>query len=435
MSPVSEVVDLELTAMAHGGFALGRHAGRVVFVPYAIPGETVRVEIVETHDRWAQARLSEILVPSPQRVEPPCPYFGPERCRGCHFQHIDYEAQAEIKRQVVADQLARVGGLHRVQVHDIIAAAEPWSYRNHVTLTPAHPHPSPPSRSALGTLPERESEEPGGRFGFLSADSHSVFPVEECLIVDPLIDDAWSALDMDWPQLQRLSLRCGSATGDRMAIFELDHYEDFDIEIDLAVSCVLLLADGEAVVLMGERYLTEQVAGRRYRVSAGSLFQVNTAGAEALVAVVREFLEPKPHQSLVDLYCGVGLFALALADSVGRVTGIEIAPSAAADFRHNALGLDHVDLIEETAEKALPQIAGPVDLMVLDPPRAGAGRQVIGEICRLAPRRIAYVACDPAILARDARWLTGSGYHLLGVQPVDLFPQTFHVECVALFAR
>jgi 23S rRNA (uracil1939-C5)-methyltransferase len=423
---LAERVNLELTAMAHGGLALGRHAGRVVFVPYAIPGETVRVEIGETRDRWARARLLEVLVPSPQRVVPPCPYFGPGRCGGCHFQHIGYETQAEFKRQVVVDQLARVGGLRQVPVHDVIAAAEPWGYRNHVTLAPVTPEP--------GHEGEGEKEQRSGRFGFLSTDGHSIFPIEECLIADPLIDEAWSALDMEWPQLRRLSLRCGSATGDRMAVFELDHYEDFDIEVDLAVSCVVLLADGEAVVLMGDRYLTEEVAGRRYQVSAGSAFQANTAGAEALVAVVREFLEPQPGQALVDLYCGVGLFSLALAESVGRVTGIEIAPSAAADFRHNTLGLDHVSLIEQTAEQALPQIEGPVDLVVLDPPRAGAGRQVIGEIRRLSPRRIAYVSRDPATLARDARWLVGSGYDLVGVQPVDLLPQTFHVECVALFA-
>jgi 23S rRNA (uracil1939-C5)-methyltransferase len=434
---LAELLNLELTAMAHGGLALGRHAGRVVFVPHAIPGETVRVEIVEAHDRWARARLLEVLEPSPQRVEPPCTYFGPGKCGGCHLQHIDYPAQAELKRQVLADQLARVGGLRAVQVRDMIAAAEPWRYRNQVTLTPIPPLSG--STSVLSDEIRAESEvgeeRRGGRFGLPSAESHGVFPVEECLIVDPLIDETWSALDMEWPQLRRLSLRCGSATGDRMAVFELDHYEDFDIEVDLAVSCVLLLPDGETAVLVGDRMLTEEVAGRRYRISAGSLFPANTAGAEALVAVVRELLEPQPHQTLVDLYCGVGLFSLGLADSLGRVTGIEIAPGAAADFRHNALGMDHVHLVEQTAEQALPNIQGRIDLMVLDPPRAGAGGQVLGEIGRVAPRRIAYVSSDPATLARDARWLTGSGYRMMEVQPVDLLPQTFHVDCVALFVR
>lgn len=408
-----ETADLKLTAMAHGGSALGRYEGQVIFVPYTIPGETVRVEIAESHARWAKARLLAVLDPSPHRVEPPCPYFGPEQCGGCHFQHIAYPAQAKFKQQVVADQLTRVGGLHGVDVQDIIAAAEPWGYRNHATF-----HLTP-----------------DGRLGFLTADTHRVVPVQECLLLDPLLDELWAALDIEWPQLFRLSLRCGSATGQRLAIFELDHYEDFDIEVDFPVSCVLLLADGEAVVLMGETHLTEHVAGRDYRVSAGSFFQVNTAGAEALIALVRDYLAPTGGETLVDLYCGVGLFGLALAGQVARVIGVEADPSAVADFRHNARGLGQVELLEGKAQAALPRIEGQVDLLVLDPPRSGAGRPVVAEIARLAPRRVAYVSCDPATLARDAQQLTESGYSLLQVQPVDLFPQTYHVESVALFVQ
>jgi 23S rRNA (uracil1939-C5)-methyltransferase len=410
---MSEVVDLELTAIAHGGSALGRHEGQVLFVPYAIPGEKVRVEIVEAHPRWGRARLLEILHPSPHRVEPPCPYFGPGQCGGCHFQQIAYEAQIGYKRQVVVDQLARVGGLHDVNVREIIGAAEPWGYRNHAQF----------------------SLTPEGRLGFLTADTHHVVPVDECLILDPLLDELWAALDVQWPQLRRLSLRCGSATGDLMAIFELEAYEDFDIEVDLPVSCVVLLADGEAVVLMGNSHLTEHVAGRDYRISAASFFQVNTAGAEALVELVREYLSPRGNDRLVDLYCGVGLFGLALAEQAGQVIGIEADPSATADLRHNAQGLDRVELIEGRAQSALQRLGGPIDLLILDPPRSGAGKQVVGEIVRLGPRRIAYVSCDPATLARDARLLTELGYQLGEVQPIDLFPQTYHVESVALFTR
>ena len=408
---MSETLELQLTAMAHGGSALGRHEGQVIFVPYSIPGERVRVEVVESHARWARARLLEVLEPSPQRVEPPCPYFGPDGCGGCHFQHIAYQAQAEYKQQVVADQLARLGGLRDVQVEDIIGAAEPWGYRNHVQFS-------------IG---------PDARLGFLAADSHRVVGVDQCLLTDPLLDELWAALDMEWPQLCRLSLRCGSATGDRMAIFELDHYEDFDIEVDFPVSCVLLLADGEAVVLMGSAHLTEHVAGRDYRISAGSFFQVNTAGAEALVALVGEYLAPQGDETLLDLYCGVGLFGLALAERVGRVVGIEEAGSAADDFRHNARDLAHVDLLVGKVEHLLPTLEEQVDLVVLDPPRAGAGKRVVDGIARLRPRRVVYVSCDVATLARDARLLSQAGFELAEVQPVDLFPQTYHIESVALF--
>jgi 23S rRNA (uracil1939-C5)-methyltransferase len=410
-----DLVEVQLTAMAHGGSALGRSGGQVIFVPYSIPGETVRVELVESHTRWAQARLVEIVDPSPHRVEAPCPYFGPDKCGGCQYQHIEYEAQARFKQEVVVDQLWRVGGLSEVMVQDIIAAAEPWGYRNHAQfhLTPE------------------------GRLGFLTADTHHVVPVEECLILDPLLDDLWAALDMEWPQLFRLSIRCGSATGDRMAIFELDHYQDFHIEVDFPVSCVLLLADGETVVLMGSAHLMDHVAGRDFRISAGSFFQVNTAGAEALVELVRGSLAPSGDQVLVDLYCGVGLFGLSLSHQVGRVIGIELDASAAADFVHNAQGMDpgKVELLEGKAQAALSRLDESVDLLVLDPPRSGAGKEVVREIARLGPSRVAYVSCDPATLARDARYMVEHGYALQEVQPVDLFPQTYHVEAVATFAR
>jgi len=410
---MTQTFDLELTAMAHGGSALGRHEGRVIFVPYAIPGERVRVELVEERKRWGRGRLLEILDPSPHRVEPPCPYFGADKCGGCQLQHIDYEAQAEYKREVVIDQLARLGGLRDAKVLEMIGAADPWAYRNHVQF----------------------STTPRGQLGFLTSDTNHVVPVEECLILDPLLGELWEALDMEWPQLHRLSLRCGSASGDRMAIFELDHYEDFDIEVDFAVSCVILLADGEAVVLMGKPHLEEHVAGRSYRISANSFFQVNTAGAEALVALVHDALAPASGDRLLDLYCGVGLFGLSLADQVGYVLGVEADPSAVADFRYNARGLEHVELIEGKTQSVVPQIEEPVDLVVLDPPRSGAGQEVIDQFARLKPRRVAYVSCDPATLARDARRLTEIGFVLQEVQPVDLFPQTYHVESVALFTR
>jgi 23S rRNA (uracil1939-C5)-methyltransferase len=398
--------------MAHGGSALGRHEGRVIFVPYTIPGEMVRVRLTEEHTRWARADLVEVLRPSPHRVEPPCPYFGPDKCGGCQFQHIDYDGQVRFKQEVVADQLARIGKLE-VAVEEAIGAAQPWDYRNNVQF--------------------HVTDE--GYLGFLTADTNDIVPVEDCLIIDPLLDEMWTAFDMYWPEIYRLSMRCGSATGDRMAIFELEAYEDFGIEVDFPVSCILMMPDGEAVVLMGDTSLVEYVAGRDYRISAGSFFQVNTGGAEALVALVREALEPGRGDTLLDLYCGVGLFGLALAGEVGRVVGVESDPSAAADFTVNAGDLDNVELLEGKAQQVLGDVEGPVDLVVLDPPRAGAGERALGEVARLGPRRIAYVSCDPATLARDARHLVDAGYHLEVVQPLDMFPQTFHVESVNLFVR
>jgi 23S rRNA (uracil1939-C5)-methyltransferase len=189
------------------------------------------------------------------------------------------------------------------------------------------------------------------------------------------------------------------------------------------------------VVLMGNSYYKEHVAGRDFRVSAGSFFQVNSGGAEALVSLVDEYLALSGDERLVDLCCGVGLFALSLAGRAEHVTGIEADSSAVADFRYNAQDLENVTIVEGSAARVLPRIGGPVDGLVLDPPRSGAGERVVGEIVRLAPKRLVYVSCDPATLARDARRLTGSGYRLDRVQPIDLFPQTFHIESVSLFSR
>jgi 23S rRNA (uracil1939-C5)-methyltransferase len=407
-----DIVELYLTAMAHGGSALGRTARQVIFVPYTIPGERVRARIVDDRKRYAHAHLEEVLVPSPHRVEPPCPYYGD--CGGCQFQHIAYPAQAAFKQDVVCDQLARIGGIEDAPVHDIIAADEPWAYRNQVQF---------------GVSPE-------GLLGFQAAGSHEVVPIEDCLLTEPLLDDLWAALDMEWPQLARLSLRCGANTGDRLAVFELAEYQDFDIQVDFPVSCVLMLADGEPVVLMGDPFFHEEVAGRRYRVSAGSFFQVNTGAAQVLVELVDEALAPTGDETLLDLYCGVGLFGLALAERVGTLIGVEANPSAADDFHANASDLESdIALLEGPVEDVLPEVDEPVDSLVLDPPRAGAGPKVVQEIARLGPARIAYVSCDPATLARDARGLLDAGYDLAWIQPVDVFPQTYHIETVSLFLR
>ncbi len=407
---MSDIVEVTLTGMAHGGSALGRAGRQVIFVPYAIPGERVRARIVDDRKRWAHAQLVELLAPSPLRVQPPCPYYG--ACGGCHLQHIVYEAQVTLKQEVVRDQLARIGGIDDAPVREVIGAAEPWAYRNQVQF---------------GVSPE-------GLLGFQAAGSHQVVPIDDCLLTEPLLDDLWAALDMEWPELARLTLRCGANTGERMAVFELAEYQDFDIEVDFPVSCVLMLADGEPVVMMGDPFFHEEVAGRRYRVSAGSFFQVNTGAAELLVELVAEALAPRGNETLLDLYCGVGLFGLALAERAGTLIGIEADPSAAGDFRANAQGAD-IALLEGPADEMLPQLDEPVDLLVLDPPRAGAGPKVVAEIARLGPPRIAYVSCDPATLARDARGLVSAGYDLAWVQPVDLFPQTYHIETVSLFLR
>lgn len=406
-------IALQFTTMAHGGEAMGRHNGKVIFVPYAIPREEALVEIIEDKGSYARAQLVKILSPSPYRVEPPCPHFGPGKCGGCQWQHVAYQAQLEFKAAVVRDQLARLGRLPDVSVKPTIPSPSPWHYRNHVQFAASD----------------------DGRLGFIATDGRRVEPIQVCYLLHPLLDELFTALDVELPGLVRLSLRAGTGTGDQMIIFETQDDEPPALESDLPVSCVLLLSNGTPINLIGNNYITELVAGRRFRISATSFFQVNTAVAEELIRLVGHYLAPAGNEVLLDAYCGVGTFALSLADKVGHVIGIEEAAGAVADARLNASDLTNVEFIEGKVETVLPQLDTRIDLAVLDPPRQGCKPEALTALIKLAPHRIVYVSCDPATLARDARTLAEGGYQLVEVQPVDMFPQTYHIESVALCVK
>ncbi len=426
-----ETFSIQLTAIAHGGAALGRHEGRVIFVPYALPGETVRAEITEDKGRYAFARLVEVLEPSPNRIPAPCPYFG--SCGGCQWQHVNYETQLDLKSTIVADQLARIGKIAAPHVRPTLPDDSGWAYRNHAQFHPV----------------------PGGGLGFQSAGSHDTVAIDECPLLHPLLTDIHAALgpNFDLPGLSRLSLRAGTETGDLMLIFEMADDLPPGLEIDLPVSCVLLLSDGVHVNLIGNNHITETVAGHTYRISAPSFFQINTPQAAQLVRLVTGYLDLKGGETVLDAYCGVGLFTTHLAERAGLVIGIEQSPSAVADLlentaEQNALDGDshdnlddyaNVDVIEGSVEVVLPDLEldlgvdAPIDAAVIDPPRAGVDRFALDALVKHHPARLVYVSCDPATLARDAKRLVKGGYELVEVQPVDMFPQTSHVESVALF--
>jgi 23S rRNA (uracil1939-C5)-methyltransferase len=251
----------------------------------------------------------------------------------------------------------------------------------------------------------------------------------------PLLDEIFSVLDLELPELERLSLRCGVNTGQRMVVFETYEDEPFELEVDLPVSCVFLLNDGRTATLIGCEYLGEILAGQEYRISAGSFFQVNTPQAEALVRLVEDYLAPTGSEVLLDAYCGVGVFGLSLASKVRQVIGVEESPSAVADAHLNASLADNVEFVEGRVERVLPSLGTPLDLAVLDPPRRGCASEVLTALTELAPAKIVYVSCDPATLARDTRQLVQAGYQLVEVQPVDMFPQTYHIESVTLLRR
>jgi 23S rRNA (uracil1939-C5)-methyltransferase len=396
--------------MAHGGEALGRYEGKVIFVPYALPGEEVVVEIVEDKGRYARARLLEVVQPSPDRVEPRCSHFGV--CGGCQWQHVAYEAQLRFKGEILRDQLERIGGISKPPVKPSLPAHDPWFYRNNVQF--------------------HLDEE--GHLGFLIFRGWEVVPIEVCHIIHPFIDEVFRALDLAFPQLKRLSIRVGTRTGQKLLILEMEEDLIPAVEVDEPLSCVEFLSDGTLLTLVGDSHILEEVGRRRFRISAASFFQVNTEQLERLIEVVRGYLAPQGHETLLDAYCGVGTFGLSLAGEVGQVIGIEESDSALADARSNAQEGEKVEFIGGQVEDILPELAK-VDLAILDPPRQGCAREAITHLVRLAPAKIVYISCDPATLARDTKRLREGGYHLVEVQPVDMFPQTYHIEAVALLER
>ncbi|MCU0520675.1 MAG: 23S rRNA (uracil(1939)-C(5))-methyltransferase RlmD [Anaerolineae bacterium] len=410
---MADAVTLELNTMAHGGEAIGRHEGRTIFVPYAIPGEQVRVEITEDHGRYARARLIEVLKPSAVRVDPPCPYFGQTKCGGCQWQHIDTAVQPRLKGLVTLDQLERVGKFKEPAVFEPFADESGWEYRNHALFR----------------------VDPEGRLGFLSAQSHDIYPVNDCMILHPLLSSLLGSLDMVYPELEWLELRAGTATGDLMLLLQARDEQAPSLEVDFPLSIVQVNHDDAIAPLIGLDYILERIHDREFRVSATSFFQVNSAQAAELVNIVMGALDLKRKEHVLDAYCGVGLFTAFLAAEAGRVTGIEVNPPAVVDARHNLADAGNVDILEGPVEEMLAEVKGTVDAVVVDPPRTGLGTKVIDGLAERRPKRIIYVSCDPATLARDCQRLTRQGYGLEWVQPVDLFPQTYHIENVAMMSR
>ncbi len=404
-------IRLTLERMAHGGEAIGRHEGKVVFVPFGVPGEIVEVEIVEDRGSYARGRIVAVVSPSPERTDPPCPHFG--ECGGCHLQHMRYEAQVRWKAEIVRDQLRRIGKIEDPPVRPTIPSPDPFGYRNQVQF----------SISA------------DGRLGFQAMRSHRVVPISRCWIAHPMLQELYEALDIEGLSLRRLTLRCGVRTGDRMVIFETEGDEVPVLETDLRVSLVLLTEEEKAIPLIGLDYLTEEVGGVRFRISAPSFFQTHTEMAEQIVRRVVEWADLHGTESVLDAYCGVGLFAAHLAPHARRVVGIEAHPAAAADAQYNLAGFPHVEIRTGTVEAVAPTLEGPFEVVVVDPPRSGCSKEALDALLRLAPRRWIYVSCDPATLARDARHLLDAGYRLREVQPFDMFPQTYHIETVSLFER
>lgn len=446
-------LEIELSDLAYGGDAVGRHKGRAIFVPGGIPGERVRIRVVSEHKNFSRAALVEVVQPSPDRVAPRYPELA--ESGGFQWQHIVYPAQLSWKTHIVRQLMQRVGRFAQPPVLPAIGMPEGsdlWRYRT-------------VAQFAVG---------PDGAIGFRRANSRDVLDMPTCPLVHPALDTlyqtirAWirghwggaaasyserftvrvaanapvstdGATTADGYGLLTIEARSASAFADVENVAALA--ETMRAEIPGLAGVVLLGIPGsQGRVIAGQDFIYERVWDKTFRVSAGSFFQVNAAQTPTLVREARSAAQLTPADHLVDGYSGVGLFSLILADDVAHVHAIESQPSAVSDARASAL-LNHsgnVTATEGVLERVLGTLHPPrdrVDVMLVDPPRAGCHPRALGEIQRLAPRAFVYVSCDPSTLARDLRVMCDNGYQLVSVQPVDMFPFTTHIECVARCER
>ena len=381
-------LDLTLTAWGRLGEAMAEHEGQNVFVFGGIPGEHVVAEVVRVHRKYLSARVIEVVERSPDRTEPECPYFGP--CTGCQWQHLDYRAQLEAKRDKVLDALVRVGGLEAPTVPAVAPSPDRLGYRNHARFTVNR----------------------GGELGFVNRETRRFVRVDNCLLMHRGVNALLTELQDRCQETTQLSIRAGKHSGDALVQPKL---------LNPAIA-----------VPTGQKRYVERVDGHDFFVSSPSFFQVNVEQAAFAAETVRHHLALGPTDLLVDAYAGVGAFAVLLAPWVERVIAIEESAAAVADARENSAGLDNLEFLTGRTEEILGGLHRKPDAVILDPPRAGCQEGALAALVDIQAPRVAYVSCDPETLARDLRVLVRGGYSLEQVIPIDMFPQTHHVECVAV---
>ncbi|WP_176993043.1 class I SAM-dependent RNA methyltransferase [Nonomuraea jiangxiensis] len=403
--------------VAHGGWCVARHEGRVVFVRHALPGERVIADVTEETTRFLRADAVEILEASPDRVVPPCPYAGPGRCGGCDWQHATLEAQRRLKAQVVAEQLQRLAGIEReIVVEEVPGAKDGLGWRTRVQF----------------------AARPDGELGFRRHRSHEIEVVDACLIAHPEVE-AVGAEEHTWPGAAGIEVIAASDGGRAVVVSPRPRRSVAVPDLDAPASILLDQGKGRTVPRRGSGVLHERVGDREFRVAGSGFWQVHPGAAETLLDAVLAYAAPEPGEWALDLYCGVGLFAAGLAEAVGpsgAVFGLESEAAAVRDARANLSDLPQARVERGRVEEALDRFEiDRADVVVVDPPRAGLGRDVVNRIAALDALRIVYVSCDPATLARDLAWLAERGYPLADLRAFDAFPMTHHVECVALLVK
>ncbi|MEW2416715.1 TRAM domain-containing protein [Streptomyces sp. NPDC046866] len=427
-SLVGEEYEVEVGPVAHGGHCIARTAdGRVLFVRHALPGEKVVAKVTEgeTDSRFLRADAVRVVEASKDRVEAPCPYSGPGKCGGCDWQHAKPGAQRRLKGEVVAEQLRRLAGLTPEQAG--------WDG----TVVPAEGDKLPAGQVPQWRTRVQYAVDAEGHPGLRKHRSHDIERIDHCMIAAPGVSEL-GIEKREWPQMATVEAIAATGSQDRQVVLTPRPGGRLPlVELDKPVSVLRVEEkDGGVHRVHGRPFVRERADGRTYRVGMGGFWQVHPQAADTLIKAVMQGLMPRKGEMALDLYCGVGIFAGALAERLGEtgaVLGIESTKRAVEDARHNLADFPRVRIEQGKVESVLPRTGiTECDLVVLDPPRAGAGKQTVRHVASLSARRIAYVACDPAALARDLAYFAEAGYKPRTLRVFDLFPMTHHVECVAI---
>lgn len=386
-----ENAQLTLDDWGELGDCFAQHEDQTINVFGGIPGEVVKARIIRYRRRrqhYISGLVTEVITPSPHRITPPCSYFG--ACTGCQWQHIEYSHQLEIKHQTVMRHLGDYESLRGVPVSPTIPSSQIFNYRNHARFTVRN----------QGTL------------GYVNRLTRRFVKIDNCMLMAPGINEILNQLQDKCHETTQLSIRYGVNTGDWL-IQPTMHEKAIPFPT-------------------GQKHYTESLLGHNFRIASPSFAQVNTPQAEYMTELVRDSLQLKGNELLVDAYAGVGTFAVLLAPYVKLVIAIEESSAAVKDAAINTIGIDNLEFVEARTEEFLETLEQTPDVLILDPPRVGCHQDALDTLIRRPPKRIAYVSCDPTSLARDLDILSQGGFEVESVQPVDMFPQTHHIESIAL---
>lgn len=443
-------IDARFEDVTHDGAGVAKVNGYPIFVPHGLPGEEAKIKVIKVKKNYAFGRLVELYKESPYRQEAPCSVY--KQCGGCQMQHVSYEGQLKIKEKQVRDVMARIGGLKDVTIHPVLGMENPWLYRN----------------KAQVPIGEREG---GLVAGFYRQGTHDIIDIGECLIQveenDALIQKIKQICSkhgvraynekLHTGTLRHVMVRYGQITGEIMLVFitrseELPNKQAMIQEITAAFPSIKSIVQnvnekrtnvifGEKTKLLwGSEYIYDYIGNIKFAISARSFYQVNPVQTKVLYEKALEYAGLTGEETVIDAYCGIGTISLFLAQKAKRVYGVEIVPEAIEDANRNAElnTIRNVEFAVGEAEKVIPnwyEQGIQADVIVVDPPRKGCDEALLTTIIAMKPKRVVYVSCDPATLARDLRVLEEGGFQTVEIQPVDMFPQTMHVENVALLER